>query len=129
MTRVVCSVNTCTHYMAGDLCSARNIDIMHEEEGRMSAIADQTMCKTFHDAAGITSYLGSADNINITGTLMELTMPGHHLDPSIDCTVASCVYWDEGRRCTAKAIEVTGMQANECQDTNCRTFERREGGI
>jgi hypothetical protein len=128
LTRVTCYVNTCAHWMTGDLCGAGNIDIMHEEEGRMSVVADQTMCKTFHEAKRITDYLGTLDNVNWTGTIMELTLPGHHADPTISCTVASCVYWDEGRRCTASAIEVTGMNANECQDTNCKTFVRREGG-
>lgn len=112
--------------MTGNVCGARNIDIMHEEEGRMAHIDDQTMCKTFHEAKGVTDYLGSADNVNWTGSAVELFIPGHHADPTISCTVASCVYWDEGRRCTAEAIEVTGMQANECQDTNCRTFRDRE---
>ncbi len=126
---VTCYVNTCVHYVTGDLCGARNIDIMHEEEGRMAQIVDQTMCKTFHETKGITDYLGSMDNTNWTGTVMELTVPGHHLDPSVSCTVASCDYWAEGRRCVATSIVVNGAQANECQDTNCRTFKpRQEGG-
>jgi hypothetical protein len=124
--RVVCYVNTCVHYMAGNLCGARNIDIMHEEEGRMSQVIDQTMCKTFHEANGVTDYLGAMDNVNWTGTVMELTLPGHHADPSVTCTVASCIYWAEGRLCTAPAIEVTGAMANECQDTNCKTFQKRK---
>jgi hypothetical protein len=126
MTQVVCYVNSCTHYVAGNLCGARNIDIMHEEEGHMAQIVDQTMCKTFHEANGVTSYLGSMDNVNLTGALLEMVLPGHQMDPSISCTVASCKYWEEGRRCVAEAIEVTGVTANECQDTNCKTFERRE---
>jgi len=127
LTKVVCYVNTCTHYVAGDLCGARNIDIMHENERHMSAIVDQTMCKTFHEAKGITDYLGTIDNVNWTGSAMEVVLPGHHLDPTISCTVASCVYWAEGRRCTANEIRVTGAMANECQDTNCKTFALAEG--
>ena len=122
--KVVCHVNTCTHFVAGNLCGARNIDIMHENETKMSEIVEQTMCKSFHETSGVTSYLGSMDNVNWTGSAMVL--PGHHLDPSVSCTVASCFYWAEGRRCTANGIEVTGAMANECQDTNCHTFRRRE---
>lgn len=125
MPKVVCSVNTCTHYITGNLCGALNIDIMHEEEGHMAREIDQTMCKTFHEANGITSYLGSIDNVNWSGALLEMVLPGQQMDPSISCTVASCKYWDEGRRCVATAIEVTGAMANECQDTNCKTFAIR----
>ena len=124
--KVVCYVNTCTHYVAGNLCGARNIDIMHENETKMSEIVEQTMCKSFHEAQGITSYLGSMYNVNWTGTAMELILPGHNLDPSVSCTVASCEYWAEGRRCVADAIEVSGAMANECHDTNCATFRKRE---
>jgi hypothetical protein len=123
--RVICYVNTCTHYIAGNLCGARNIDIMHEQESRMSQIDEHTMCKTYHEAKGVTSYLGSMDNVNWTGSVAEMLLPGHHLDPSVSCTVASCKYWQEGRLCVAEGIEVTGALANECQDTNCKTFESR----
>lgn len=123
--RVTCYVNTCTHFVAGNLCGARNIDIMHEEETRMAQIDDHTMCKTYHEASGVTSYLGSMDNVNWSGTAAEMVLPGHHLDPSVSCTVASCKYWAAGRLCVAPSIEVTGALANECQDTNCRTFESR----
>ncbi|HEU4962794.1 MAG TPA: DUF1540 domain-containing protein [Bacilli bacterium] len=126
MTRVICHVDTCTHYLPGDACGAQNIDIMHEEEGHMARIEDQTMCKTFHEVSGVTSYLGSADNVNWVGSALELLLPGHQADPSISCTVASCDYWAEGRRCVAPAIEVTGASANECQDTNCQTFKPRQ---
>ncbi|WP_227874377.1 DUF1540 domain-containing protein [Tumebacillus algifaecis] len=128
MTRVICSVNTCTHYLNEDVCGAAAIDIMHEEEGRMSALAEQTMCKTFHEASGITSYLGSIDNVNWTGALLKMAGSNHQANPQIDCTVASCHYWEEGRGCAASVIEVSGCQANECQDTNCKTFKLREGG-
>jgi len=126
MTKVKCYVNTCTHFVTGNLCGAGNIDIMHENETQMAQIVDQTMCKSFHEAKGVTSYLGSMDNVNWTGTIAEMVLPGHHLDPTIACTVSSCVYWAEGRRCTANEIVVNGVMANECQDTNCKTFRNRK---
>ncbi|WP_274361376.1 DUF1540 domain-containing protein [Paenibacillus thermotolerans] len=127
MPGVKCVVDTCTHYLYGDRCGAKNIDIMHEEETSMSQSVEQTMCKSFSHANGIANYLGSADNMNWGGTAMGLLNPNYEVSPSISCTVSSCKYWGEGAKCVAEAIEVTGMNSNECQDTNCLTFTKREG--
>jgi hypothetical protein len=85
---VKCVVDTCTHYLPGDLCGALNIDIMHEEEGHMSEIVDQTMCKTFSHRTGISQMLGSMDNVNWGGTIANLMVPGYNLKPSVSCTVS-----------------------------------------
>ncbi|MFC4320418.1 DUF1540 domain-containing protein [Litchfieldia salsa] len=122
---VKCNVNTCTHYLYGDRCGAANIDILHEQETQMSEIVDQTMCKTFHDAKNVWSYLGSADNINVLGTAAGLVNPEYQVNPNVMCSVSSCKYWGEGSICIAEAIEVNGMNSNECQDTNCQTFVLR----
>lgn len=127
MTTVKCIVDTCTHYLYGDRCGARNIDIMHEEETKMSEIVDHTMCKTFSHANRLANYAGSADNMNWGGTAIGLVNPNYEVSPTITCTVSSCKYWGEGAICVAEAIEVTGKDSNECQDTNCKTFYRREG--
>jgi hypothetical protein len=123
---VKCSVDTCTHYLYGDRCGAGNIDVMHEEETYMSMNIEQTMCKTFTHARNIFAYLGSADNVNWVGSAMGLLDPEYEVSPSVTCTVSSCKYWEEGSKCVARAIEVNGMDTNECQDTNCSTFERRD---
>jgi hypothetical protein len=123
--KVKCVVDTCTHYLPGNLCGAYNIDIMHEEEGHMSEIREQTMCKTFSHRTGIAQMLGSLDNVNWGGALGNLLIPDYNLKPSVTCTVASCKYWGEGSICVANGIEITGAGSNECQDTNCETFERR----
>ncbi|WP_047153175.1 DUF1540 domain-containing protein [Aneurinibacillus tyrosinisolvens] len=122
---VKCIVDTCTHYLYGDRCGAGNIDIMHEQETEMSAAKEQTMCKSFCHNQSIFNYLGSADNVNWTGSAIGLVNPDYKVSPSITCTVASCKYWGEGAVCIAEAIEVNGAASNECQDTNCITFERR----
>jgi hypothetical protein len=127
MPSVHCEVATCTHYLYGDRCGAKNIDIMHEEETRMAKIADHTLCKSFAHAQGIANYLGSADNMNWLRTAMGLVNPAYNVHPSVACTVSSCVYWGEGARCVAQKIKITGADSNECQDTNCATFGRREG--
>lgn len=127
MPTVKCIVNTCTHYLYGDRCGAKNIDIMHEEETNMSMIAEQTMCKSFVHARGIANYIGSADNINLGGTLAGLVNPQYDVSPSVTCTVSSCEYWGEGAICIAKGIEIIGENSDECQDTDCRTFSKRKG--
>lgn len=121
---VKCNVNSCAHWMTGDYCTAKNIDIMHEEEGRISQQIEQTMCKTFHEYRNIVNMVGALDNVNWGGTMSKLFMGGS-VTPSISCTVSSCTYWKEGNLCTAQGILVSGMSANECQDTNCETFRNR----
>ncbi|WP_255298329.1 DUF1540 domain-containing protein [Brevibacillus dissolubilis] len=126
MTQVKCIINSCTHYLYGDRCGARNIDIMHEQETAMSQNVEQTMCKSFSHNDHLMNYLGSADNVNWGGTAMGLVDPAYMVSPSISCTVSSCKYWGEGSLCVANAIEVNGLSnSNECQDTNCGTYERR----
>ncbi|TLS37253.1 DUF1540 domain-containing protein [Pseudalkalibacillus caeni] len=123
---VKCVVSTCTHYLYGDRCGAGNIDILHEEETHMSEIAENTMCKTFSHNARILNYVSSADNVNWTGSIAGLLDPEYEVTPTIRCTVASCKYWGEGAVCIAEAIEVSGRNSDECQDTNCETFLRRD---
>lgn len=127
MPTVKCVVDTCTHYLFGDRCGAKNIDIMHEDETRMSSIVEQTMCKSFTHAKGIANYLGSADNVNWTGAVAGLFDAEYPVSPSVTCTVSSCEYWGEGAKCVASGIEITGANSDECQDTNCQTFKCREG--
>ncbi len=91
----------------------------------MSQVVEQTMCKSFTHARNVFSYLGSADNMNVAGTIAGLVNPEYLVSPSISCTVSSCEYWAEGARCVAEAIEVNGLHSDECQDTNCKTFSRR----
>lgn len=124
--RVKCVVDTCTHWVTGNLCSAGNIDIMHEEEGRMSQIIEQTMCKTYYHASSFANMLGSLDNVNWGGAASQL-FAGGEMYPTVTCTVNSCEYWKDGNHCIAEGIEVTGRHADECQDTNCQTFRNKQG--
>jgi len=123
--KVKCVVNTCTHYLYGDRCGAKNIDIMHESETKMSEVTDETMCKTFSHAKNVFSYLGSADNVNWGESLVGMINPEYPVSPTVSCTVSSCKYWGEGSICVAEAIEINGANSDECQDTNCVTFIRR----
>ncbi|BCJ88429.1 DUF1540 domain-containing protein [Effusibacillus dendaii] len=123
--RVKCVVDTCTHYITGDYCSAGNIDILFEEEGRMAQTIEQTMCKTYAHASSVANMIGSMDNVNWSGTMSHL-FTGDQVRPTITCVVSSCEYWADGNLCVAEAIEVTGRHANECQDTNCQTYRKKQ---
>lgn len=128
MPDVKCIVDTCTHYLPGNICAANSIDILNEIPGKMSRNAEQTECKTFHHRKGIgvTDYLGSIDNVNWDGMVTAPFKDGQQLKPKVTCVVDSCKYWVDGDECKADAIEVTGDDADECQDTNCITFEDRD---
>lgn len=124
--RVKCNVNTCTHYANGDLCSAANIDILNEEPGKMSQNDAQTMCKTFSERRGMANMLGSMDNVNWAGAMKDVLFEGDdQMNPSVTCVVNSCKYWEQGDRCIAQEIDVAGKSANECQDTDCNTYEKK----
>ncbi|RJQ08003.1 MAG: DUF1540 domain-containing protein [Bacillota bacterium] len=120
---VRCEVDTCTHWLPGNVCAANNIDILYEEEGKMAQSPEQTECKTFYNRRGVTSYLGSMDNVNWLGMVEEPLMTGRQTTPTVTCTVESCRFWREGDLCDADEIKVSGQGANECQDTNCGTYE------
>ncbi|ABO49029.1 protein of unknown function DUF1540 [Desulforamulus reducens MI-1] len=123
--RVLCEVNTCTHWLLGNLCTAANIDILYEEEGKMAQKDAHTECKTFYKKNGITSYLGSMDNVNWGGLVSGSFREGQQITPAVVCIVESCKYWAKGNLCEAETIQVSGQNANECQDTNCKTFEEK----
>ncbi len=123
---VLCEVDTCTHWLPGNLCGAGSIDILYEEEGKMAERVEQTECKTFYKRGGVSSYLGSMDNVNWRGMVREPLLPGIQATPEVSCTVESCKYWHDGDLCDAAEIKVSGRGANECQDTDCATYESKE---
>lgn len=125
-TKVKCVVSTCTHWLEGNHCNASNIDILHEEENKMSQNAEQTQCKTFNQRRGLANMLGSLDNINWSGVLSKSLLLSEETNPTVTCLVHSCVHWYEGNRCRAASIDVVGDNADESQDTNCYTFQMKQ---
>ncbi len=124
---VSCEVNTCTHWLPGQRCGAGNIDILHEEEGHMARSPQHTQCKTFAQRRGVPNLLGSLDNVNWQGLTSAYFRPGQQITPTVTCVVSSCRFWGDGNVCEADRIEVTGLDADESQDTNCHTYDRRQG--
>lgn len=125
---VKCEVNTCVHWLPEDICAAENIDILHEEEGKMAKIAEQTECKTFQERRGLANMVGGMDNVDWGGMLTEYAAEGRQANPTVTCIVDSCKYWVDGDLCEADTIEVSGQNASECQATNCETFENNGAG-
>ncbi len=119
---VKCEVNTCTHWFNGNVCSASNVDILHEEPGNMAQNPEHTECKTFEKKRGLANLVGSMDNVNWGGMISSIFMPGQQINPSVTCIVDSCKYWADGNLCHAENINVSGDGAVECQDTNCATY-------
>lgn len=125
--KVRCNVDTCTHYVNGDLCGAAKIDILNELPARMSQNDEQTECKTFEKRRGLANMLGSMDNVNWGGMVSDALFEGDdQMNPSVTCIVDSCRYWEQGDRCVAEEISVAGRGADECQDTDCNTFAPRD---
>lgn len=45
----------------------------------------------------------------------------------IKCVVDSCEFWDTGNQCVASVIEVQPPHASDTQETDCTTFQPKEG--
>lgn len=113
---VRCEVNTCTHYVDGDYCSAEQIHVWHQQEGRMSKSISETQCKSYHKNEGLDA-LGAVHNMNV-----DALERGSGFAPGVKCIVSTCTYWEDGDYCNASEIKVSGSNADECEDTDCHTF-------
>lgn len=122
---VRCEVNTCNHWLPGNYCTAGNIDILNEEEGKLPFDREQTECKTFNERRGLANMIGSLDNVNWMGLATGMVLDGQQVTPTVTCVVSSCIYWENGNLCNADAINVSGRNARECQTTNCHTFRNK----
>jgi hypothetical protein len=122
---VACEVETCIHFVQGQLCGAANIDILDKNEQTSSDTASETKCKTFYKKRGLANYLGGLDNVNWGGIVSEVVTPGKQLTPSVTCIVDNCKYWEDGNQCHAETIKVSGSNAEECEATDCATFENK----
>lgn len=121
---VKCSVDTCSHWLPGEVCGAGNIDILDRE----AKSSDDTKCKTFNHRSSVANAVGALDNVNWSGMVREPFQEGHQITPSVTCVVGDCVYWKQGDYCTADSIQVTGDDATACEQTDCRTMESKRQG-
>lgn len=114
---VKCEVNTCTHYIQGDYCSAAVIDVWHQQEGEMAKTDRETQCKSYHKNEGMDA-LGAVHNMNV-----DALDAGSGFAPGVKCIVSTCEYWENNDLCNAKEIKISGRSSDECEDTDCQTFK------
>ncbi|PWM46337.1 MAG: hypothetical protein DBX47_02705 [Clostridiales bacterium] len=100
MPKVYCSATTCVHN-SSNCCSLSNLDIC----GKGAKKAFDTECGSFYerrDDVGNTceSACGCAD---------------------ISCEATKCVH-NENKNCNASQIDVSGVGANKCSQTECDTY-------
>jgi len=126
--RVKCSVDQCTHNMAGEYCSAANIDIYNEASGdAIASTSSETQCKSFHQRKTVGDMVGSMHNVNVGGLVSGPVMNGKQITPAVKCFVNNCTHWDSGDYCHASEIHVQGMNSGKTEDTDCETFEPKSG--
>lgn len=122
---VSCSVDQCTHNMAGKQCVAATISIYNDEASGKSSTAEQTQCKSFHPRKSVGDMIGAFHNANVGGAMTAAFMDGTQITPSVECFVNHCTYWDEENVCQAESITVSGSHAARTADTDCSTFRAR----
>ena len=106
MTNLNCSAVTCV-YNKDSLCSRGNIEV----RGKDAHISDDTCCGSFEErhAAGDGSAIDYASEHEGCERIQ------------IDCKAENCTY-NDSCRCTASAIDISGEDADACQQTCCDTF-------
>ena len=103
MTLLRCSAMTCV-YNKNELCSRGEIDVIGENASR----PDETSCGSFRERTDASAKNNSAD-----GSGCEKIQ--------ILCQAEKCIY-NDARKCTASAIDVSGCHACDCRETKCDTF-------
>lgn len=122
--RVKCTVDQCTHNIAGDTCSAAHVDIYNEAMGDSTAASSSaTQCKSFHHRKSVGDMVGSLHNVNIGGLVSGPFMSGQQVTPAVKCFVNSCTHWNSGDYCHASEIHVQGTNSGKTEDTDCETFK------
>ena len=106
MADLTCSVNTCASHNGG-YCCRRAIEI----HGPGAAMKDETFCGSFLPRAE-----GEATN-SVSSCHPNPTMEVH-------CTAGRYAY-NEGGRCTAENVGISGGSADVMQETLCDSFVLR----
>jgi len=103
MTKINCSVNSCSHNEKGS-CYANCINV----DGKGAKDPCDTCCGSFLDKA---SYSKLTNNTNSNGACDCLV-----------CEVTTCEY-NNDKLCSAETISVSGNNVNIYTETNCSTFK------
>lgn len=102
MANLLCKANSCTHNKSDCCCKG---DIM--VGGKQVAIASDTCCNSFSTRC----------NDSFTSAIEH---PSHIIQ--VDCEVENCTH-NMSCKCCADQVEITGVDACECRQTSCSTFQ------
>lgn len=103
MTDLNCNATTCMHN-TGNLCSRGAIHV----GGKSAKSTEQTCCNSFAERQS-----GFENSIEAATETVDIA-----------CKADTCSY-NDGGRCFAEHVDVSGFTARETEDTNCSTFIRR----
>jgi len=121
MPRVTCRAVYCAHNLGGEICNAAEIEINADSR----PVNGETDCGTFIPR-NFSGSLLSLDNVNYGGLVAQAFSGEHLAHPRIECSVVECRYNENGQKCGAAEIEVTGSHALTSLETKCETFSRND---
>ncbi|MBR5284849.1 MAG: DUF1540 domain-containing protein [Clostridia bacterium] len=105
MTELKCNATTCQSNCHG-LCALNTIHV----DGSTAEKPQETCCGSF--TAKVSSMVNSANHIDVRP------------ETRIKCHARDCVY-NRDMMCAADAVQINGMGADRCGDTQCSTFKAR----
>lgn len=103
MPKISCSAHSCV-YNADSCCSLTNVDV----GGSRAKKACETCCDSFVEAD-----MGAQNSCAECACSFS----------EVDCAAKKCVYNHEGT-CAATTIQVCGVGACRCDQTECETFKK-----
>lgn len=104
MTNCTCTVTECMHNSDNCCCKSQILVDGHE-----ACSCDSTYCASY-DKKMLDSFRNTYES------------PDPEL--KIDCSAVKCVY-NEGRRCTAKSVDISKKSSADGNHTRCSTFRAR----
>ena len=102
MTKISCSAHTCVHN-TDSCCCLSNVQV----GGREAKKSCDTCCDSFYERKG--------EMTNVKESICS--------NSDIRCAAEKCIY-NDNEFCTATQIDVAGMGACDCNQTECETFRK-----
>lgn len=103
MTRLSCCVNSCSHNKQ-NCCCKDTIKV----GGREANMSSSTSCESFLEENG--SFMNSMES------------PKSNLD--VQCEATNCTH-NCNRHCDASYIDINGVSACDCKETECNSFVKK----
>lgn len=110
-----CDASKCV-YNIQRRCSASTIQV----KGMEAEHGDAIFCGTFAPRK-ISNMVSMMGNINLLGSLGELTGGAPSLKPKVACSITSCQY-NNGGACVTEDLVIGGVSSNRAEETNCQSF-------